>query len=103
MYSGRQILELQKHLQGDGEATVLGSGADPPDGGWRPQGLLKHLPCLRLGWLNPQQLLFGNCFSRRLPEDTAYCPDSVLGVPSGLEPEAAAGGGRELGQSWGLP
>lgn len=39
-------------------------------------------------------------FSRRLLEDAAFCPDNVLGVPSGLwEPEAAAGGGRELGQS----
>lgn len=30
----------------------------------------------------------------------AFCPDNVLGVPSGLwELEVAAGGGRELGQS----
>ena len=68
--------------------TWLGSGAVPPDRAWQPQGFLRHLPCLRLGWLNPQQLLFGNCFSRRLPEDTAYCPDC-----SGRAVWSGAGGG----------
>lgn len=96
-----------------GETTAFESGAVPTDGAWWPQGLLckrqetadpaAHLPCLRLGWLNPQQLLFGNYFSRSLPEDTASCPDNVLGLQSGLELEVTAGRGRELSQSWGRP
>lgn len=114
MYFGCQMLELLKHLQGGGgdclkvapsltdgtrrhRASSASARRRPTDPQHRPP-----TPCrLRLGWLSPQLLLFGNSFSRRLPEDTAYCPDSVLGVPSGLEPEVAAGGGRELGQSWG--
>lgn len=77
---------------GSGEVSV-GTAIDPA----------APLPCLRLGWLNPQQLLFGNYFSRSLPEDTASCPENVLGLQSGLELEVTAGRGRELSQSWGRP